>query len=475
MMKSSAGKADERPNIVYILADDLGYGDLSCYGATLVQTPHLDRLAKEGIRFTDAHSPSAVCTPTRYGILTGRYCWRSEMKKGVLNGYSQPLIEEGRMTVASMLQQSGYATACIGKWHLGLGWTQISEKPDDIDYNRTLTHGPVQLGFDYFYGISASLDMPPYCFIENDRVVDPTMVPKHPYNDLQESRGGLMSAGWKDEDVNGVHTAKAVDFIRRQAEQQSERPFFLYLPLTGPHTPWTAAEPFRGKSGVGRRGDMIMELDWTVGQIVDTLENLGIREQTMIIFASDNGPHPQPQEAETYGHRATGPLRGIKAGIWDGGHRIPYIMSWTGKIKPGQVYDELIDLVDFMGTAAAIAGQTLPAHAGEDSFNQLPLLLGQPLEQPIRKYAIHHSLQGMFSIRDKDWKYIEGRGSGGFDWNKKKSEESVDEPAGQLYFIREDIAERNNLYDKLPEVVNELGKVLDLTRTQSFTRPIDRS
>jgi len=466
--RQTMSNEDMLPNIIYILADDLGFGDLSCYGAKHFHTPHLDRLAQEGMRFRKAHTPSAVCTPTRYGVLTGRYCWRSKLKKGVLGGFSEPLIEKERVTVASYLRDKGYATACIGKWHLGLGWVKAG---DEINYSAPINHGPTHLGFDEYFGISASLDMPPYCFIKNDRTVGIPELPKDPIDFSQAGRGGPMVHGWKDDEVNKVHTEQAVNFIERSIEEKDSKPFFMYLALTGPHTPWTPSPSFVGKSGIGLRGDMILEMDWTVGQVMQALEKQGVRDNTLIMFTSDNGPDPFTDEITVYGHTPAGPLRGQKSDIWDGGHRVPFIVSWPAKIKPGSVHDELICLTDLLATCAEINGEELLGNVGEDSISMLPVLMGGA---SLRESAVHHSLHGMFSVRRGKWKYIEGAGSGGFDRPKcidqviglpyKDREQMTDEPKGQLYDMEEDISESNNLYSSRPDIVKMIAEELDLIK-----------
>jgi arylsulfatase A len=452
-----------RPNIVYVLADDLGFGDLSCYGADKLETPNADQLARDGIRFEDAHAPSAVCTPTRYSVLTGRYSWRSRLKEGVFWGHSEPLIEEDRLTVPAYLKQHGYATACIGKWHLGLGW----DKSDgQVNYASPIKGGPVKLGFEYFYGVSASLDMPPYCFIENERTVGIPSVEKAPKDFSQRGRNGLMVPGWQDEIVNQTLTEKAIDFIEGHVKNKEDDPFFLYFPVTGPHTPWSPATPFKDKSGIGPRGDLILELDWTIGQLTETLKRLGIWENTLFIFTSDNGPHPSPDEITIHGHQPAGDLRGQKADIWEGGHRVPFIASWPGTVEAGTVSSELICLTDLLGTCAEMMADPLPDHTAEDTISMLPALKGQASN---RKLAVHHSITGMFSVRCGDWKLILGRGSGGFQKHQldttligipTQGEYIRDNNPGQLYNIRNDKEEKYNLYVQNPDIVQTLTREL---------------
>ena len=449
----------QKPNIVYILADDLGYGDLSCYGATAIQTSNLDQLAQEGIRFTDAHAPSAVCTPTRYSVLTGRYCFRSRLKEGVLWGHSEPLIETDRLTVPSFLKRQGYMTTCIGKWHLGLGWGRDGS---EIDYSQPIENGPIDLGFDDYFGISASLDMPPYCFIENNHTAGIPTVEKEPKDFSQKGRNGLMTPGWKDEAVNKTLTEKAVSYIEDHAKNSPDQPFFMYFPLTGPHTPWTPAAEFKNKSGIGPRGDMILELDWTVGRIAETLKEEGMWENTLFLFTSDNGPHPNTEEITVHSHKPAGDLRGQKADIWDGGHRIPFIASWPEKIAPGSISNELICLTDLLGTCAALFNEELPEDTGEDTINMLPALTGG---RSLRNTAVHHSISGMFAIRSGKWKLIQGKGSGGFESGNKDTQViglpaqgiwEADHAPGQLYDLSVDESENKNVYLEHPDIVREL-------------------
>lgn len=481
------GTKNTRPNILYILTDDLGFGDIGCYGSSLIATPNLDALADSGVRFTDAHAPSAVCTPSRYGILTGRYCFRGSLKQGVLQGHSEPLIEPGRLTVAGLLKSEGYRTYAVGKWHLGLGWSQNED--ESYNYAMPITGGPVDHGFDYYYGISASLDMPPYCFIKNDHTVGIPSVPKEPMDFSQQHRGGLMVPGWRDDRVNGVLTEKAIEVIRGHGSGDGNehgdggregQPFFLYLSLTGPHTPWAPAEAFKGRSGIGPRGDLIMEMDWTVGVVMRTLEELGLRDNTLIIFTSDNGPHPMQEEVTVHGHTPAGVLRGQKSDIWDGGHRVPYLASWPASVPGGRVCDHLICLTDLMATCASIVGAELPEDAGEDSFDNLPALLHN---EKVRDSVVLHSLRGMFALRQGDWKYIAGADGGGFpkragniiglppeaeDWQtdigyvgtQAATGDRVSAPA-QLYRLDEDLSERRNLYGQRPEIAAQYASELE--------------
>jgi len=474
ILKPSAGKpTTNKPNIIFIMADDMGYGDLGCYNKdSKIPTPNADRLAAQGMRFTDAHAPSAVCTPTRYGVLTGRYSWRTRLKKGVLNGYSPCLIDTSRMTVASFLKQHGYATACIGKWHLGLG----SDKK--TDYNKPLVPGPNALGFDYFYGIPASLDMTPYCYIENDRpVAKPTLtIEAGKASEDGWWRAGAIAPGFKHVDVLPRLTEKAVGYIDNHAEKSTGKPFFMYFPLPAPHCPIAPVDFVKGRSQAGGYGDFVVEVDWTVGEVVKALARNRLADNTLIILTSDNGSPGRTKISralysiiELYGHYTNGDLRGIKADIWDGGHREPFIARWPGKIPPASTSDELICLTDLLATCAAILGVELPDNAGEDSYNILPALLGRKGGKPIRQAVVHHSSMGMFSIRQGQWKLILGRGSGGFS-SPKIYKPKPGEPTGQLYNLQDDLAETNNLWDKYPEIVKRLTELLEQYKKQGHSR-----
>ena len=475
LQSGSSAAGSNKPNIVFIMADDMGYGDLGCYNKkSKIPTPNMDRLAAEGMRFTDAHSPSAVCTPTRYGVLTGRYCWRSRLKSGVLGGYSPALIDTERMTVASMLKQYGYSTACIGKWHLGLG------NAKKTDYDKPLVPGPNALGFDYFYGIPASLDMTPYCYIENERPVEkPTLtIEEGKASEDGWWRAGAIAPGFKHVEVLPKLTEKAVKYIDDHTKTSPDKPFFMYFPLPAPHCPIAPADFVKGKSKAGGYGDFVVEVDWTVGQVVKALQRNGLTGNTLIFLTSDNGSPGRTKIKrdpysiiEIYGHYPNGDLRGIKADAWDGGHREPFIARWPGRIPAGTTNDEIICLTDLMATCAAIVGAKLPENAAEDSFNILPALSGQKLNKPIREAIVHHSSIGIFSIRQGKWKLILGLGSGGFT-KPQRIEPEPGGPAGQLYNLEDDLAESNNLWSKHPEIVERLTKLLEKYKEQGRTRPI---
>ena len=466
--RAAAADGDALPNIVVILADDLGMGDLGCYNAdSKAPTPNLDRLAGQGMRFTDAHSPSAVCTPTRYGLLTGRYCWRTSLKRGVLLGYDPLLIDTERLTIASMLREAGYQTAAVGKWHLGLG------NREETDYAEPLAPGPLDVGFDRFFGIPASLDMAPYVFVVDAGLeAAPTETIAKSAHRRQEGggmwRGGAIAPGFRHVDVLPRIADESVARIE-EFGGDAETPFFLYVPLSAPHTPWMPTDEFRGTSQAGYYGDFVHQVDSVVGAILRTLVNTGAADNTLVLVTSDNGSHWPVGDIEKFDHRANLDYRGQKADIHEGGHRVPMIVRWPGHVPEGTVCDETACLTDIMATVASITGQPLPNDAAEDSFSLLPALLDKPHET-IRETTIHHSLAGTFAIRMGPWKLIEGLGSGGFT-APREVEPSEGGPRGQLYNLDEDPSETNNLYLDRPEVVSRLTDALDEIRGKGFSRP----
>jgi len=458
--------ATATPNIVYVLADDLGWGDLRCYNPkSAVPTPHADRLASQGVRFTDMHSPSAVCTPTRYGILTGRYCWRSRLKQGVQNGYDPDLIEPGRLTVPAMLRSRGYYTAGIGKWHLGLG-----DRPK-TDYEQPLRPGPVDHGFDDYFGIPASLDMEPYLYFHNDRPVEQ---PTASTEGSSQPRGvfwraGARAPGFEFPQVLPTITKRAVDTIRERAKQPGQ-PFFLYLALSAPHTPWLPLPEFHGKSKAGDYGDFVAQVDDTVGQVMRVLDQTGLADNTLLIVTSDNGADWKVEDKARFAHRANGDWRGEKADIWDGGHRIPFLARWRGHITAGSTSTELGCLVDLMGTLAELIDYRLPGNAGEDTYSLLPALLGKK-GKPIREAVVHHSNLGVFGIRQGDWKLELGLGSGGFS-DPRQVDPVPGGPQGQLYNLAVDPREEKNLWMEHPEVVARLTALLERYKKEGRSRPV---
>ncbi len=458
------------PNLVYILADDMGFGDLSCLNPeSKLRTPHLDRLAAGGLRCLDAHSTSAVCTPSRYSILTGRYNWRSALKEGVTWGYSPPLIEPGRLTVASLLHRQGYRTACIGKWHLGLDWARKGPKPEDVDYALPIARGPCTVGFDHFFGISASLDMPPYVYVEDDRT---TAVPTRRTRgcDLPEKRApgdvgfrfwrpGPIGPDFRHADVLPTLTRKAEAWIGTQAK--GRQPFFLYFPLPAPHTPILPTAPFQDRSRTNAYGDFCLMVDDVVGRIMAALDQAGATENTIVIFAADNGCSPSADFSglARLGHRPSHVFRGHKADIFEGGHRIPLLVRWPARIRAGRACRETVCLVDLLATMAEATGAKVPDTAGEDSVSNLPLWLGRRHAKPVREATVHHSMDGSFSIRQGRWKLELCAGSGG--WSAPRpGPECAGLPAVQLYDLRADVGEQRNVQAEHPRVVARLRRLL---------------
>lgn len=433
------------PNIVYILADDLGSGDLSCLNPdSKIRTPHLDGLAAQGMIFRDAHSGSSVCTPTRYGILTGRYAWRTRLQQGVLDGFSPPLIDPKRLTVASLLKGRGYRTSCVGKWHLGMDWPSSGGA---VDYTKPIRNGPTAVGFDEYYGISASLDMPPYVWIENDRTVGIPTATK------TWIRSGPAHPDFEAIDVLPTVARKAVEFLDRRPA-----PFFLYVPLNGPHTPILPAPEFEGKSGLGKYGDFVLQVDATVGEILKALDRNGLAENTLVVVTSDNGFSPAADHAglRKQGHHPSHIYRGYKADVFEGGHRVPFIVRWPGKVRAGSSSDRTICLTDLMATCAEILGVPLPAGAGEDSVSFLPALLGKP--GPGRDSIVHHSINGSFAIRRGSWKMAFCPDSGG--WSEPRPGKAKDLPDLQLYDLALDPGERKNLQAEHPEALERMTRLL---------------
>ncbi len=457
--------APVRPNILVVLCDDLGVGDVSCYNPEgKIKTPHLDRFAREGMRFSDAHSPSSVCTPTRYGLLTGRYCWRSRLKQGVLNGYSPNLIEAGRPTIASLLQAAGYRTGAFGKWHLGLG------NSEPVDYTKAQTPSPLEHGFDEYFGIPASLDMPPYVFMEGRQAVEaPTATiagnfenkgPRGPF-----WRGGPCAPGFAMEDVIPKITERAVRFVEQAKAGEA---FFAYVPLPAPHTPWVPSRPYQGRTDLGLYGDFVHECDASIGRILAALEASGQAANTLVIITSDNGaPWSQPDVEAHRGHRANMLWRGQKADIYEAGHRVPFLVRYPGKVKANTVSRATIGLTDVFATASEAAGLTLPRDAAEDSFSLWPALRGGT---GVRPHLVHHSAQGFFAIRQGPWKLSTSLGSGGFTEPKKQAPEAHGAP-GTLFHLEKDPWERDDRYTREPRVVARLTALLEEVQRAGRSRP----
>ena len=466
-----AVKDRARPNIVVVLADDMGFGDVQSNNPKAqTTTPHLNQLGQEGLRFTDVHSGSSVCTPTRYGLITGRYAFRSSLKKGVLNGYSPALIEADRFTIADLMKQAGYQTAVIGKWHLGLSWSgQNNQTADEnINVRASLALGPNNLEFDYSYIVPASLDMPPYIYLENGAITDRTLVN---IAGNKEPRGvfwrpGKASKSFDLESALNQINSKAQDYLENVGKAKT--PFFLYLPLPSPHTPWLPGKSFKGTSSAGLYGDYVAHTDNVVQRVLNALDRLGLKENTLVIFTSDNGADWKPDDLKKFPrHQANYIYRGEKSDIWEGGHRVPFLVRWPEAIKTARTVNQTICLTDLMATFASLTRQSLPANSGQDSFNFSSLLTDQPSGNVIRESTIHHSIDGMFAIRKGKWKYVDGAGSGG--WSADESA-TKNFPA-QLYDLDSDPKETTNLLKSQTVMVNELKALLQKQQSQGYTRP----
>lgn len=460
----------QNPNIIVILADDMGYGDVSAYNEnSAFQTPHIDQLTEQGVKFTAAYTTSAVCTPTRYSLLTGRYNWRSTLKSGVKWGYSEPLIPNDRLTIADVLKEADYHTAFIGKWHLGWDWHFAGEVPGnldtpnvspEVDFSQPITNGPNDLGFDYSYGFSASLDMPPYVYVENNQ---PTTIPTETtvnYDHKGFWREGLTGSDFTHVDVLPHLTNQSVDYIHRQAN--SGQPFFLYYALPAPHTPILPTTEFMGSSNSNLYGDFVLQVDDVVGQITQALEQNGILEETILIFKTDNGASPRSDypELERAGHNPSYIFRGHKADIYEAGLRVPFVLSWPDGIEHGFTSNETVSIADFMATFADLVGTTLPDEAGEDSYSFLPVLQQKEYEKPLREATVLHSIDGRFAIIKEEWKLILWPGSGG--WSYPNTEEDLRGlPSFQLYNLDKDPSEKFNLEYLYPDKVKELKSLLE--------------
>ncbi|CAI8183817.1 MAG: Arylsulfatase [Formosa sp. Hel1_33_131] len=480
-----------QPNIVIIYADDMGYGDLNCQNPdSKIPTPNLDKLASEGMRFTDAHSSSGICSPSRFALLTGSYHWRRQ--HGIVGPFGKPFFKDSDITLPQLLKTKGYNTACIGKWHLGWDWDFINKKPSssrnywgndhkmydlkDINWEAPITGGPLDRGFDYYYG-DGTINFPPFAWIENDRFVE---IPNDifEFNQFErkvkeagwDSRPGPKVKGWDPYKVLPTLTKKTIEWINRQDEN---KPFFLYFAMPSPHSPIIPNDEFDGKSQAGGYGDFMVQTDWVAGQVLKALKEKGMEDNTIVIFSADNGTESYAWErAEKYGHFSMGDFRGLKRDVWEGGHHVPFIIKWPSKIKAGSVSKELISQVDIMATLASITGADLTEKAAPDSYNFLSVLKGEKYKSPLRETTIHNTYESKWGVRKGDWLYINSSSGGhrempesfknltGYaDFNTK----------GLLFNMKDDPEQRVNLYEKYPEKIIEMDKLLQENRKKGYS------
>ena len=483
--QNNKGGKNRLPNIMVILADDMGYGDLGLFNKeSKVPTPNLDSLALEGLLFTDAHSPSTVCTPSRYSLLTGRMEFRTGLR-GVFTGTGGPcLIEEGRLTLPEMLKQKGYYNAMVGKWHVGLTFTDTLGQiitgggiyeVKSVDYSQVIPDGPVDRGFDEFFGTACcpTTDWL-YAFIEDNRIpiapekiIDKSTLPKHPYS--RDCRSGMIAPGYDMEEIDLLFLEKSLDFLKTHSETSPDQPFFLYHATQAVHLPSFAGKNFQGKTNAGPHGDFLFELDYIVGKLMNGLEQYGFADNTMVIFSSDNGPEVTTtiHMRQDQGHDPARPWRGMKRDQWEGGHRVPLIIRWPGNIKAGSQSDQMISLADIMATCASIINYELPDNAAEDSYNFLPVLLGNQGNVPVREYMLQQTNRLDLAIRNNNWKYLDHKGSGGNNYTRDGVlaayiiEDNDPDAPGQLYDLRVDPGETINLYSQKPEIIRKMKTQLD--------------
>jgi arylsulfatase A len=489
-----------KPNIVVIYVDDMGYGDLGCQNArSKIPTPNLDRLALQGMRFTDAHSASGVSSPSRYSLLTGRYHWRGHLTSDIINEWGDPAIEHGRMTIASMLKQEGYTTACIGKWHLGEiwpfkqgygqndtakhNWSSISRNgktswtTDAFNWNLPIKEGPTDHGFDYYFG-TGTINFPPYTWIENDKVLETPaemldLRDTRPAEGSWECRPGPAAKNWDITKVPLSIFNKTVEWINDR--RGDPNPFFLYYALPSPHAPIIPDEQFRGKSGAGGYGDYVFETDWMVGQVLETLKKNGFENNTMVVFTSDNGPETYAYDRiKNFNHFSMGELRGLKRDLWEGANRVPFVVKYPGIVPEGAICDKIICQTDIMTTIAAFVGFRIPGNAGEDSFDMSEVLRGYTTTKPVRDFIVYHSLNGSFAVRKDNWILIEARSgevSKEPDWIKQMFDYKPDTTSMVLYNLNNDPREKQNLFENWPSKVNELKALLNKTRKEGRSAP----
>lgn len=473
----------QKPNIVILYADDMGWGDLGVQNPqSKIPTPHLDRLAREGMRFTNAHSSSGICTPSRYALLEGRYHWRKF--HGIVNSFDQPILDDEKTTLAELLKNKGYHTACIGKWHLGWNWNAIKrpssksgEKskgfaPDAFDWSKAIPGGPLSHGFDYYFGDDVP-NFPPYAWFENDRVItEPTVrltTTKPTAEGSWEARPGPAVKDWDFWAVMPTLTEKAVDWI---GKRKPDEPFFLYFPFTSPHAPIVPISAFQGKSQAGGYGDFVAQTDATVGRVLEALEKGGFAENTLVIFSADNGPEGYAYErVKNFDHRSMGPLRGLKRDLWEGGHRVPFVVRWPQSVPANRVSDALLSQIDVYATIAAVVGADIPASSAEDSYDQLALLRGE--SPSARDTLVHNTNPNGYGLRHGDWVLIEAK-TGGVTkvptWFDEANGYGKNTQPGELYNLRDDLGQKKNLYAEMPEKVAELKERLQAIRVKGQVR-----
>ncbi len=481
------------PNIVILYADDMGYGDLGVQNPeSKIPTPNLDRLAHEGTRFTDAHSSSGVCTPSRYALLQGRYHWRKF--HGIVGSFDPPVLDDEKTTLPELLKSKGYATACIGKWHLGWDWNAIKKPgavaadgekngkqvkgaggfaPDAFDWSKPIPGGPLSHGFDEYFGDDVP-NFPPYAWFQNDRVVTeptvPVATPKPAAEGDWEARPGPSVKDWDFWAVMPTLTDKAEEWIARQTK---EKPFFLYLPFTSPHAPIVPAAEFEGKSNAGGFGDFVVQTDDTVGRVLQALQKAGFAENTLVIFSADNGPeHYAYERVQKFGHRSMGPLRGLKRDLYEGGHRVPFLVRWPGVVPAGKVSDGLLSQIDLYATIAKVIGAEIPAGSAEDSYNQLALLKGEG--PSARQTLVHNTNPNGYGLRHGQWLLIAAKTGGAISkvpaWFDESNGYQPNSLPGELYDLSTDLGQHRNVYAAQPERVQELGRLLDQIRARGQVR-----
>jgi arylsulfatase A len=461
-IRSPSCLADSKPNVILILADDMGIGDPHCYNVhSRIETPNIDRLANQGVMFTDAHAAGALCHPSRYGLLTGNYPFRTDVSRWP----TEPLIRPGQTTIASLMQRQGYATAMIGKWHLGF-WEQGYEKP--------LRGGPVDVGFDSFFGLRASTDIPPYFLIRNNLAESaPSLqIPNHHSPNTFEYqgafwRGGGIAPNLRLEDVLPKLTEEAIEVLQQHTERKPSQPLFMYWALTGPHTPWLPSKEFQGKSNAGLYGDFTMMIDAMIGRVLDSLDELKMSDNTLVLFSSDNGPIWYPEDITKTGHRSAGPWRGMKSSNWEGGHRVPFVIRWPAKVRPGSVSNKVLCFTDVLATLAELVEAPLPEAAGLDSFS----FLSDLIERPSVPNRSRESLLVGKSLRMGEWKWIEGREQEYFLKPNSKKYPPPEEPANLLYRLSDDPDEQKNVCQQFPEIAKKMQLEYDRILGSERTRP----